>query len=570
MIARELAALFDGALHPVAALRSGRFIYGNPAFCTWLGHDHFRGQALWDLCELSTRTAVQAAACDLRPPPELLLQLTDGRTADAAVCDLHLDGEPLRVLRLKELPATSRHKAALPEDLISVDTPLWDLLAGARLGFWLVDAQGRTILCNPHAAETLGVDLEALHATTLFDRLPVDGMGLPEGTHHLQLTRPDGTHIFLEAAFSHFHDESGAPAGALVLLRDVSAQRQVMQELQRSETRFHVLAATAQSALALMNTRGRLYEVNAAAERMFGYSRAEFMGGAIRIKQLYVHDHERVRAVETTRRDGRVVDIPVTFRRKDGSEFQALMDVTLFQDGDEERFAVSVVDAASLGPVHSELMRHREDLHRVVERLNETLQGPLVTLTGFLRTLAGDSEPLERLQRASRTIARTLHQLQGYTQLLSALPHEPCALKPIALDAVHTLRDEVAATRASITVEDLPTIPGHAPTLHAALQELVHNALRFSSPHRAPQLRIRGTVDGKMVVLRVEDNGTGIPEGARANVFELFTTTGTHPACGAGIGLAYVRRAAEHHGGRAWAEDSELGGACICMELRAE
>jgi signal transduction histidine kinase len=75
-------------------------------------------------------------------------------------------------------------------------------------------------------------------------------------------------------------------------------------------------------------------------------------------------------------------------------------------------------------------------------------------------------------------------------------------------------------------------------------------------------------VDGARVALRVEDDGPGVPEAERERVFGLFQRL--DPATeGTGVGLAIVKRVAERHGGRAWVEASDLGGAAFVVTMPA-
>ena len=71
-------------------------------------------------------------------------------------------------------------------------------------------------------------------------------------------------------------------------------------------------------------------------------------------------------------------------------------------------------------------------------------------------------------------------------------------------------------------------------------------------------------------VLIVEDEGPGVPAELQEAIFEPFrqvpgSTAGHSP--GVGVGLSLVRRFAELHGGRAWIQDREGGGASFRVLL---
>jgi signal transduction histidine kinase len=80
-------------------------------------------------------------------------------------------------------------------------------------------------------------------------------------------------------------------------------------------------------------------------------------------------------------------------------------------------------------------------------------------------------------------------------------------------------------------------------------------------------VRVHQEFDG--VVLMVEDEGVGVPEHLREQIFQPFRR-GRNVAAnapGSGIGLALVAQFANLHGGRAWVEEREGGGASFRVFL---
>ncbi|MGO1068256.1 ATP-binding protein [Lysobacter sp. CA199] len=98
--------------------------------------------------------------------------------------------------------------------------------------------------------------------------------------------------------------------------------------------------------------------------------------------------------------------------------------------------------------------------------------------------------------------------------------------------------------------------------LDLALRNLIANALR----HARSQVMVSIVEEGERHVLRVDDDGDGVPEAERERVFQPFTQLQKHPE-GFGLGLALVRVVAEKHGGSAGVTDSALGGASFRIEL---
>jgi signal transduction histidine kinase len=98
------------------------------------------------------------------------------------------------------------------------------------------------------------------------------------------------------------------------------------------------------------------------------------------------------------------------------------------------------------------------------------------------------------------------------------------------------------------------------------VENLLANAVRHTSVGTQIWIRVNASDDG--VLIAVEDAGPGVPEDLRIAVFEPFRQgTEGGPSPGVGIGLSLVARFSELHGGRAWVEEREGGGASFRVFL---
>ena len=104
--------------------------------------------------------------------------------------------------------------------------------------------------------------------------------------------------------------------------------------------------------------------------------------------------------------------------------------------------------------------------------------------------------------------------------------------------------------------------------MRQVLWNLVRNAVQASGAGVTVTVRVEPR--GKEVILSVEDRGPGIPDEAKARLFEAFYTTRSH---GVGIGLAVVKRIIDEHakmGARIEVESPASGGASFRVRLRTD
>lgn len=107
-------------------------------------------------------------------------------------------------------------------------------------------------------------------------------------------------------------------------------------------------------------------------------------------------------------------------------------------------------------------------------------------------------------------------------------------------------------------------IEGNRETLAGALINLANNALQAAGA--GAHVRIGAETRPAAVLIRVQDNGPGVPAALRERIFEPFFTS---RADGSGLGLAVARSVARAHGGELLLEDARCGHTTFTLQLTA-
>ena len=136
------------------------------------------------------------------------------------------------------------------------------------------------------------------------------------------------------------------------------------------------------------------------------------------------------------------------------------------------------------------------------------------------------------------------------------------------VDSVRLLGRDLAITVDTTQLPETQEVDLDRKAMPYALRNLLRNAFKYANR----QIAVSAHLDGEQIVLHVDDDGIGIPEGEREHIFSAFTRldrSRDRSTGGYGLGLAIARRVLELHGGTALAEASPLGGARFTLRWKA-
>ncbi|AQG77970.1 hypothetical protein AWR27_00555 [Spirosoma montaniterrae] len=248
---------------------------------------------------------------------------------------------------------------------------------------------------------------------------------------------------------------------------------------------------------------------------------------------------------------------------------------------------------SQLEMANRELKRSNDNLQQFAYVASHDLQEPLRKIQSFGNLLqiqagAGLGETardyITRMQQSAERMSLLIKDLLSYSRL-SVQPdqHEPVSLAELISDIFDDLGIVIEQTQATVSAGDLPVVLGNQLQLYQLFQNLVSNALKFSSIDRtdasAPTVSITarklsgpallepgiplelstGSVDQCFQEISIQDNGIGFDEKYLDRIFQVFQRLhGKSQFAGSGVGLAICKKVVENHGGAITAT-SQLG-----------
>jgi signal transduction histidine kinase len=231
-------------------------------------------------------------------------------------------------------------------------------------------------------------------------------------------------------------------------------------------------------------------------------------------------------------------------------------------------------------------IRRNEQHDSFINAVTHELKTPLASIRLYLETLQRREVDETRRREFYQLMLEDTERLMGTVEQVlkaGAMAQRKGSSQRIPVDFHGLVQEcvELARTRHHLRPEDLEykesllpssnaRLLGDPDELHTAVTNLLDNAVKYSPDgvHIAVEL---AAPDEERIVLRVQDNGIGIPQGELKRIFKRFYRVrqrGRARVKGTGLGLFMVRAIARKHGGRVSAYSEGSGkGTTVTMEL---
>ena len=446
-----------------------------------------------------------------------------------------------------------------------------------------VDPQGIVTTWNPAAERMYGLaSSEVIHRP--IERSALDREGrlgeLIEQARARTLENVElqgeraGRRVDAIATIAPIRNAEDEVIGFSITLRNIS-------ELRRAERRFRLVVESAPSGMLVCDAEGRIRMVNEECERLLGYSRTELLELSVEalVPEGMRGRHPELRASYLEKPTGPLMGKgrPVFAIRKNGSAFPVEIALRPFEAENGESWALATIldvterkeNEARMQQYAAQLEQSNEQLEQFAYVVSHDLKAPLRGISSVATWLAEDfksvADPrslenidlmLERTRRLDGLIDGILEYSRVGRQAMNRRWVDTDAL---AFDVIESLE---APSSVRLRVEGtLPELYFDETQLRQVFQNLLQNAIRHM-----------GRSDGVVVVscdrqgsewcFHVRDNGVGIPEAHREQIFGLFQTLRSKDVVKtSGVGLTILKRIIERNGGRVRVGTSPEGGA---------
>ncbi len=504
--------------------------------------------------------------------------------------DVYPDEDGLSVFS-REITARKEHEQKLSE----TNRRLRAIIENTSEAIYIKDTEGVYQLINQAGADLLGLgpdEVVGKQDAELFDddsRVEIEQVdqeiidtGRPvneEAVRHI-----DGEkYVFLDNKFP-YRDGDHNVVGIVGVSRDITDRREREEELQKTTGTLEAIIDSSPDPIAMVDGDREVVRWNRAAEDVFGWPAAEVLGK----RAPFVPDdkQEEFGTFIDQLDDGETLQTVDTVRQsKEGKRLNVSLSSTRVEsNGKLVGYLGTFQDISQRIEYENRIEKQRDGLELLNEMVRHDIRNDLQVIQSHANILGTriDGEHRDHIEKILANTGSAVALTETARDVSKAMLRTDREPEPISLRA--TLEPQLDQVRSAhtdaVVVTDSP-VPAISVLADEMLSSVVRNLLNNAILHNdkeIPQVAVSVEERGDRVVVSVADNGPGVPDEQKTEIFG-HGEQGLE-SDGSGIGLYLVDTLVEHYGGRVWVSDhpdSDAAsthaidgdtGAVFCVELK--
>jgi PAS domain S-box-containing protein len=469
-------------------------------------------------------------------------------------------------------------------------------IEAANIGTYILDSKTRTLIASPRLKEMFGFypdedmpyDAAVSNITDEFRQKVMDGV---------EAAFREGKDFDMDYQIRGYHDQqlrwvravgkidASTYAGETIFsgaLIDITDQKEDSEK----HARLAAIVNSSDDTILSKTLHGIITSWNAAAERMFGYTREEAIGKHISLLIPPTHLKEEEFIIGQISQGNKVDHFETVRVAKDGRLIPISLTVSPIMDGKGNIIGASKIARDIIAQQEAQETAAR--LYEQVKILNDKkdefiglasheLKTPLATIGGYLQILSRiNTDP-----NSKRFVDKTLQQLKKLTALVNDLldvskieagklgfTMEPFDLKPLIDDAIELIQYSTNKYIISFnTQSEHCEIIADSQRIEQVLVNLLTNAIKYSPG--ADKVEVSLSCSATEATVSIRDYGLGIAADKLIQIFSRFyrVDDASPIISGLGIGLYLSHEIINRHNGKLWAESEPGRGSIFYFTL---
>lgn len=406
--------------------------------------------------------------------------------------------------------------------------------------------------------------------------------------------RKDGKIFWADVSTTLLRDDSGKPVYFVTHINDISERKKLEQE----KFRMNFIIEKSLNEIYVFDTESlKFIYTNPGALKNIGYTQEEIKSlTPLDFKPEFTEEMFRKFVAPLISGEKERLVFETIHRRKNGSVYNVEVYLQcLEQEGKKLLYAI-INDITERKNAEKEILDLNRDLERrVTERtrqletavkeleafsysVSHDLRAPLRTVQGFTKILLEDygnalDDEGRRLcsiiSSGASKMGMLIDDLLNFSKVgKGTINHTILNMNSIVNSVYDELTGFSEKSTIHLTINDLHNAPGDPSMIKQVWQNLISNAVKYSSKNPSPEIIISSSAREGKIIYSVKDNGVGFESQYKHKLFNIFQRLHSGEEFeGNGVGLAIVKRIISRHGGEVWAESEPGEGALFSFSL---
>ncbi len=269
------------------------------------------------------------------------------------------------------------------------------------------------------------------------------------------------------------------------------------------------------------------------------------------------------------------------------------------EKGEISEIVGTTQDITERKQIQEMIMAKNKEMENYLYIASHDLRTPLVNIQGFSQRLKKQADSIKTLFVDKTLEPETLHQLgiitdedipktlsfvlsniekmdtliNGLLQLSRTgrveMNIQKIDMNELFANIIQSLDFQIKEAKCEIKINPLPECYGDAALLDQLFANIISNALKYSDSERTLEITVGAKKTYNRVVYTIKDNGIGIEQKHLDKIWDIFYRIDPRSdKTGDGIGLSLVKRIAEKHNGKVWAESEVNIGSVFHIEIQ--